>query len=118
MLWFWEIQLKPPLNPVAVQRDGAFGRVQGCGNVGRAGLKRNARESYGLVSILKLAGRWMRDGNTVQRHPRARQAVAGVQAQRLGGTLFAPLDQGRQCAVEQALSVVAHGYLPLQQAAA
>ena len=52
----------------------------------------------------------------LQRHARTRQAVAGVQSQRLGGIGLAPLNQGGQAAIEQPLAVLAHGDLPIERA--
>jgi hypothetical protein len=58
----------------------------------------------------------MRDADTLQRNARTRQGVSGVQPQGLGGIGLAPLNQAGQCAVEQALPILAHGDLPLQHA--
>ena len=58
----------------------------------------------------------MRDRQALQGHAGARQRVAWVQAQGLGGFRFAPLNQGGQRAIEQTLAVSAHADLPIQHA--
>jgi lipooligosaccharide transport system ATP-binding protein len=101
-----------------VQLDQTFGRLQRGHDIGRAGRQREAGQFEGLKRRLQLGRRRVRDGQTLQRHAGARQAVSGVQAQGLGGIRLAPLNQAWQRAVEQAFPILAHGDLPLQQAPA
>jgi hypothetical protein len=56
------------LGDVALQRDSAFGGVQGDGNVGIALGDVYACQANGVVGGLKFGGRRVCDGNALQSH--------------------------------------------------
>ena len=101
---------------MTLQLHKPLGCIQRRSDIGRPSLHRDAGEPDGVKGRLQLDRRRMRDGKALQRDARARQTVAGVQAQRFGGVEFAPLNQAGQRAVEQALAILAHADLPLQHA--
>ena len=94
----------------------AFGCLERSGQVGRPGGNGNVCQPDRLIGGLQLGRGRVADGQALQAHARAWQAVARVQAQWLGIVGLTPLNERGQRAVKQALAILAHRNLPMQHA--